>query len=389
VVNDDLAMTISLARATLRFEWRRFLPALLSVAFAGVLMLVQLGLLLGMFGTVSVLVDQSDAALWVTSPETQSFDESRDIPVRIATLLRTRPEVIATDALRTYDAEWRQGPEVRVGIVLVGLTPDPQAASCPRPLRASLCAALAEPMAVVVDRAEADKLAATVGTLAEVNGHRVRVVGIASGLHAIGATFVFASAQTVRAVTEPPATDAGPGIETATFLLARLRPGSDADALRDALQPLLRRESFHLWTADEFSTATQRYWLLESGVGAGFLFSSLLGLVIGVVITSQTLRAAILASLREYATFRAIGVPSSRLGGVVLEQSIWIGAAGAVATVLLSLLIAALAQAFYVPLKLTLMSMAAAAVIGLVTAALSGVLALRELYRLEPAELLR
>ncbi len=382
-------MTISLARATLRFEWRRFLPALLSVAFAGVLMLVQLGLLLGMFGTVSVLVDQADARLWVTSPETQSFDESRDIPVRIATLLRTDPAVIGTDVLRTYDAEWRNGSEVRVGVVLVGLTPDPHAPSCPRPLQAALCAALAEPMAVVVDRAEADKLAATVGGLAEVNGHRVRIVGIASGLRAIGATFVFASAKTVRAVAEPPSTDAGPGIETATFLLARLKPGADAAAVRDALQPLLRRESFHVWTADEFSGATQRYWLLESGVGAGFLFSSLLGLVIGVVITSQTLRAAILASLREYATFRAIGVSSRKLGGVVLEQSLWIGLAGAIATVLLSLLIAGLAQAFYVPLKLTLLSMIAAAAIGLVTAAVSGVLALRELYRLEPAELLR
>jgi putative ABC transport system permease protein len=271
----------------------------------------------------------------------------------------------------------------------VGLTQDPQAASCPRPLQASLCAALAEPMSVVVDRAEADKLAATAGGIGEVNGHRVHIVGIASGLRAIGATFVFASAQTVRSLADPPSTDAGPGTETATFLLAKLKPGSDAEAVRDALQPLLRRDAFHLWTADEFSTATQRYWLLESGVGAGFLFSSLLGLVIGVVITSQTLRAAILSSLREYATFRAIGVSSARLGSVVLEQSLWIGVAGALATVVLSLLIAGLAQVLYVPLKLTLVSMIAAAVIGMVTAALSGVLALRELYRLEPAELLR
>lgn len=382
-------MTISLARATLRFEWRRFLPALLSVAFAGVLMLVQLGLLLGMFGTVSVLVDESDSALWVTSPETRSFDESRDIPVRIATLLQTRPEVVATDVLRTYDAEWRQGKDIRVGVVLVGLTPAAAAGSCPRPLQARLCAALAEPMAVVVDRAETDKLGVAEGGSGEVNGHRVHVVGIASGLRAIGATFVFTSAQTLRTLAEPPATDAGPGTETATFLLAKLKPGSDAAAVRDALQPLLRRDAFHVWTAEEFSTATQSYWLLESGVGAGFLFSSLLGLVIGVVITSQTLRAAILASLREYATFRAIGVSSRRLGNVVLEQSLWIGAAGAITTVVLSSLIAGLAQAFYVPLKLTPVSMVAAAAIGVVTAALSGVLALRELYRVEPAELLR
>ena len=35
---------VSLARATLRHEWRRFLAAVLAVAFSGLLVLVQLGL---------------------------------------------------------------------------------------------------------------------------------------------------------------------------------------------------------------------------------------------------------------------------------------------------------------------------------------------------------
>ena len=36
---------VSLARASLRYEAKRFLPAALAVAFSGLLMLVQLGLL--------------------------------------------------------------------------------------------------------------------------------------------------------------------------------------------------------------------------------------------------------------------------------------------------------------------------------------------------------
>lgn len=375
---------MSLARATLLHEWRRFLPGLLSVAFAGVLMLVQLGLLLGMFGTVTVLVDRSDANLWVTSPETESFDQSRDIPANLGALLRLHPAVARSETLLVHDADWRSGDDTRVAVTLVGLQPSADALACPQPMRAALCARLAEPSAVVIDRGEADKLHTGVGRLAEVNGHRVRVVGLSTGLRSIGNTYVFASSQTARALSEASAT----GEDLTTFVLAKARSGTP-DAVRDDLQALLRRPAYRIWTDREFSFNSQRWWLTESGVGAGFLFSSLLGLIIGTVITSQTLRGVILSTLREYATFRAIGVPAVKLGAVVLEQSLWIGVLGAVLTVIVSVLAHALAQALYVPLVLTWWAVLAAVLIGLITAVISGLLALRELYRLQPAELLR
>lgn len=375
---------MSLARATLRHEWRRFLPGVLSVAFAGVLMLVQLGLLLGMFGTVTVLVDDSDANLWVTSPETQSFDQSRDIPASLGALLRLHPAVQRAETLLVHDADWRSGDDTRVAVTLVGLQPHADALACPQPMRAELCARLAEPAAVVVDRAEADKLHATVGRQAEVNGRRVRVVGLSEGLRSIGNTYVFASWQTARELSEA----APNGEDLATFVLAKTA-ANPPEPVRDDLQALLRRPAYRVWTAHEFSIDSQHWWLSESGVGAGFLFSSLLGLIIGTVITSQTLRGVILSSLREYATFRAIGVSSSKLGAVVLEQSLWIGAMGGLLTLLVSALAVVLAKVFYVPLVMTWWAVLAAVLIGLLTAAVSGLMALRELYRLQPAELLR
>ncbi len=373
---------MSLARETLRYEWRRFLPGLLSVAFAGVLMLVQLGLLLGMFGTVTVLVDESSADLWVSTPEMASFDQARDIPEAVESIAASSPGVVRTEVLRAHDADWRSGPAVRVSVTLVGLDPNGDALGCPRSMRASLCASLAEPMAVIVDEGEIEKLGSALGHIAELNGKRVRVVGVTRGLRSIGSPYVFASRQTARALADP--TTEGP-----TFVLAEIGKEEDPETARERMQAILHRPSYRVWTARELSIESQRYWLLESGVGAGFLFSSLLGLIIGVAITSQTLRGVILASIREFATFRAIGVPPIRLGGVVIEESLWIGVLGAVLTLVASLLAGLLARAFYVPLLLTWWSIALAIVVGLVTAVVSGLLALRELYRLEPAELLR
>jgi putative ABC transport system permease protein len=376
---------MSLALATLRHEWRRFLPGLLSVTFAGVLMLVQLGLLLGMFGTVTVLVDRAKTDLWISSPETQSVDQAQRIPASLAALAHLNPEVLRTETLSLDDAEWHVPEGPRLNVSLVGMEPDGDALACPEPLRAALCDQLAEPMSVIVDSADLDKLGTDAGQLAEINGHRVRVVAVSHGLRNIGGAYVFASRQTAATLNVPPRSTR----TDTSFVLAKLAPGTNADAVAQRLQQQIGPQAFRVWTREGLSASSQRYWVVESGVGAGFLFSCLLGLVIGVVITSQTLRAAVLGSLREYATFRAIGVPARKLGGVVLEQSLWIGGAGILLTLLTSVAIKLLAGLFDITLTLTVWAVVLAALIGLVTAVVSGLMALRELYRLEPAELLR
>ena len=57
-------------------------------------------------------------------------------------------------------------------------------------------------------------------------------------------------------------------------------------------------------------------------------FTALLSLLVGLAITSQTLYAATVASLREYAVLRALGIPRRRMAGLVMAQSLWVGLAG-------------------------------------------------------------
>jgi putative ABC transport system permease protein len=376
---------MSLARTILRFEWRRFLPALLSVAFAGVLMLVQLGLLMGMFGTVTVLVDASAADIWVTAPATQSVDQAQDLPASLATLMRLSPDIVRTATLSLRDAVWRAADGTKVNVTLVGLSPDADSLACPQPMKAQLCALLAIPGAVIVDRSEAGKLGAEVGAGAEIGGHRVHVAALALGMRSIGSTYVFTSQQTLRGLE----TASSGGERLTSFLLGQVADPARTKLVRKRLQRVLQHETARVWTSAQLSRQSQGWWLRESGVGAGFLFSTLLGVVIAIVVTSQSLRTVILSQVREYAAFRAIGVPVARLAGVVMEQAAWIGALGMALTGGLVLLLALLAKSFYVPFALSGGGVVAAGAIGLLTAIGSGLLALRELNRLEPAVLLR
>lgn len=373
---------LSLARATLLHDWRRYLAAVLATAFSALLILVQFALLLGMFGTVTTVVDRARAALWITSPDLPSLDLGREIPRRLEPLARRHPAVASSEPLHYGLGEWRTPLGTKVTATVIGYDLRPGGLGLPLAL-ASLAARLAEPQAVLIDEADQVKLGVRAGGVAELNGRRVRVVGLVQGFRAIGGVNVLASMETFRHLGLVPPS----GGDSVSFLLLGLRPGEEAERTRDGLRNDLRGVS--VWTARELSLRSRRYWLLESGAGAGAGFSSLLGLVVGVAITSQTLRGAILASLREFATLRALGVPARSLAGVVLEQSLWVGLAGLTLATLGLGGVALLGRALGVALEFPAWLFASTAVFSLAIALLSGLLALRPLYAAEPAELLR
>jgi putative ABC transport system permease protein len=114
-----------------------------------------------------------------------------------------------------------------------------------------------------------------------------------------------------------------------------------------------------------------------------------LALLVGLVVTRQTLYSAALASLREFAVLDALGVPRWRLRLLVLSLSLWIGLAG----LLLSLpLIYSLSAAVALAQTLILLPwwlMAFALGVTFLMVMVSGVSALGSLRQVEPATLLR
>ena len=111
--------------------------------------------------------------------------------------------------------------------------------------------------------------------------------------------------------------------------------------------------------------------------------------LVGAVITSQTLMAAVVASVREYATLNALGVGVHALRRVVLEQAFWVGLIGLAGAAIIATLLLLAARSQDVPVVLNWpVSLVCAALI-MVLATLSGLAAVRSLRRADPATLLR
>ncbi|HET8765362.1 MAG TPA: ABC transporter permease [Rhodanobacter sp.] len=375
---------VALARKTLIYEWRRFLPAIIAVGFAGLLQLLQLALVLGIFGATSIYITGSDGDVWIGYPGTQSVGSGRSISADVEAHVLMDPAVTRVEPYLWVDGDWRGAGETGgVSVFVSGIDPAANGLLFAKVLAPALRARLAEPDAVIVDRADLDKLGVALGQTATINGHRVRVVGVSHGLRGLGGINVVTSLDTARRLDTDDADD-GP-----TYLVAKLRDPAAAEAVALRMQGDPAFGPYTTWSSADFARRSVRYWLFDTGAGAGVLFLAGIVFLVGAVITSQTLVGAVNGSAREYATLNALGVGVGALRKVVLEQAFWVGALGLIGAVVLGALLLAVARSQDVPVVLGPISAAACIALVLGQAAVSGMAAMRSLRRIDPATLLR
>lgn len=376
---------VALARKTLIYEWRRFLPAILAVGFASLLQLLQAALVLGIFGSASVYITGSSADLWAGYPGTQSVNLGRPISEDVAMRLRMDPDVAKVEPFRWVDADWR-GPRDTggVSVFVSGIDPRADGMMFSRALPLALRARLNEPGAVIVDKADLDSLGVNIGDTAAINGQRVRVVGVSSGLRALGGVNIVASLETARVLDVAP-DDAG----MMTYFVAKLRHGAKPSVVAQRLNGSNTFGPYTVWTAKSFARTSQLYWMLDTGAGAGVLFLAGIVFLVGAVITSQTLIAAVIGSIREYATLNALGVGRGSLRKVVMEQAFWVGALGLVCSVVIGAILLVIARNRSVPMEMRPLTAAACLTLSMALAIVSGLAAVRSLRRADPASLLR
>lgn len=378
-------MIVPLARKSLVYEWRRFLPAVLAVAFTGLLLLVQAALVLGIFGSAAVYVEASEGDLWVGYPGTQTVELGRPIPLDTELWLRMDPAVARVEAFRWGDGDWRARPgQGAVSISVSGIDASAAGLLFARALAPGLRQRLQQPGSVIVDSADLGKLGVAVGERAQLNGHTVQVVAAVAGLRSLGGVNVLTSLETAARLqtSDPPD-------ERVAYYVLRLKDAVQAPAVQARLQAEGQRHGFEVWAAPVLASRASAYWMLETGAGLGVIFLAVVVSLAGAVITSQTLMGAVAGSSSEYAALQALGVGLRALRGVVLQQAAWIGAAGLLLGGLAATGALALARWQGVPVALPWLPALACAGVILLMALVSGWAAVGALRRADPALLLR
>jgi putative ABC transport system permease protein len=376
---------LSYALQTLWHDKARYAAGVGAVAFSALLIVLQVGLLLGLFELTSVPVDHTSADLWVGSQDVKSVDLGVQIPTNtnMARLTEKKGLVGQPEVYLAMYANMTRPDGGMERCFVLGSSLDENAAGAPDVLPNELRAALTLPNSIVADESDLPRLQLKgPGATAKISGVEVTLVGTVRGMKSLAAPWIICSETTARKLLagflQP---------DNCTYLLARAESPERAKQIVAELRAEYPEMS--VYTADEFSTSCRWYWLTRTKAGIAIGYAALLGLMVGAVITAQTLYAATMAAAKEFATLLALGIPRRKMYGLVMAQSWWVGVFGVAASFPVVWLLAQAAAAGGAKVVLRPEVLGGAAVVTIGTALFSGLFALRSVRKIEPMSLLR
>ncbi|HTE41515.1 MAG TPA: ABC transporter permease [Steroidobacteraceae bacterium] len=370
-----------------RLAWRnitrdqvRLVIAVVGVAFAVLLMTLQMGLLIGFATTSSSLIDRAKADLWIAPRGAKDVDQAGQIPERQKFLALGTQGVTSVESLIVRFAVWKRPDGGAESVIIVGIDPSAGVLQ-PWNFVAGTPATIGLPE-IVIDKLYSRKLGVTqIGQTVEIMGRRARVVGFTSGIRTFTQSpYVFTSLSTARTLSGVPD-------EWTTYFLVRAERGANLSRIRTALQ--LALPSTDVWTSKGFSWQTRVYWLLTTGAGSALLLAAVLGLVVGLVIVSQTLYSATVERQEEYATIRAMGASDRYLKSIILQQALVSGALGYILGTAAALMIAWIAQGGSAALLLSYQLILALGVVTLTMCVAASLLSIRKVLSVDAASVFR
>lgn len=388
---------MSLALSTLIYEWRRYMAAVVALAFSGLLVLAFAGMFVGMSKSFSAAIDRSGADIMVLSPgATRLFGGPSGVPRRLIPTIYRHPEVTAIDYVDLSFGRLESMEQVRSrqpgssptpgqrsqSVMVTSIVTEPGNPTIPVDYSDELVEALRQPDAIVVDETALATLGVRLGDQAIYNGHTVRVAGVTRGYANMMQPSIVMSRDTLRRFGEAyTGSRVGP-------LMVQIRDPARAEFVVAQLNASSNGQ-YRAWTRRDLSAAGEASMFEEGIVVVMLGFSVFLGTLIGIAITWQTLRGAILANIKEFASLRALGVGMGSLRRIIVELSFWVGVVGIAAAFLLTWLISLLAGVFGLPLAFPIWMLAGVSALLLIIALLSGFLSLGMLKQSQPADLLR
>jgi len=168
--------------------------------------------------------------------------------------------------------------------------------------------------------------------------------------------------------------------------VVRLEPGADPERVQRALRAHLPRD-VRIMTRQQFLDHEVAYWAKATPIGFVFTFGVVMGLVVGMIIVYQILFADITDHLREYATLKAMGYTNRYLAGVVVMEAVILGLAGFVPGVAISTRLYALTKSTtMLPMAIDPLRAGQILVLTLLMCWGSGMIAMRKLRAAQPAD---
>ncbi|MEO0839535.1 MAG: ABC transporter permease DevC [Cyanobacteria bacterium J06643_5] len=366
----------------------RFIVALSGIAFADILMFMQLGFQASLFESNTKLNRAVVSDIVLISSQAKST-------LNVSTFPRNRlfeasdvPGVRATEPMYIGGVTWRN-PQTRKKVQVQGIGFNPEIPALDIPELNAQIDKIQLPDTFLFDRAargEYDQLFAQIDAGKDVQTEVGRRTITVNGLLEFGASFAFdgilvsSTDNFLRLFPNQSASSVNIG-------LIYLEPGYEADEVVSRLEEYLP-EDVRVLTAEGFVQFELDVLNQESPIAFVFTFGVAMGFFIGVIIVYQILSTDVNSHLKEYATFKAMGYGNNYLLGVVFEEAIIIATVGFIPGFFIPFgLYTLAAAATNLPIYMTVSRAITVFILTVIVCGISGVFATKKLQSADPADM--
>jgi len=360
----------------------KFAALLVGMTFAVFLMIAMTSMFAGILGKASATVTNVGARVWVMDPAVYTVASSIPMPDYILDAVRSIDGVRYAVPLYSGSALVKLRDGTYQAVSVLGLD-DASLLGRPNLLEGRIEDLYSENAFVVVRDSEFPKLGSPkIGTEFELNDHRAVITGIAevavSGLFGIPTLYTTYN----RAIQYIPSMR-----YTTSFILVASKSKDDVPGIERRVHEL----GYLALTDQEFKRRIADFYKYQTGLGTNVLLMTVISFVVGLSISGQTFYTFILENLDKFGALKAIGTRASVLVAMILFQATFTALTSyglGIGLASVTIFSAKLRLPSYAA-TVTFPNLALAFAMVVVIAAISSVIGIRKVIRIEPFEIFR
>ncbi|MGB7249941.1 MAG: ABC transporter permease DevC [Phormidesmis sp.] len=377
---------VSVAWLNLLHERTRLMVAIAGVAFAVLLIFMNLGFLGALVTTTTNFYRQFNADIFLSSPETLEISSTTVFPIERLYQAEGVPGVERAMPLYSGYLIWRnpEPPNNTRATFAYGYNIDDPVFLMPELNTTEAKRILQRPNVVFYDRRSRPEFGPqTIGTTTEVDRRKVTIGGHYSlgGGFAADGTLIMSDVNFIRYLSPRPLNLIDTG-------LIQLEPGANPARVARALRQALPAD-VEVFTKEGIILRDQTYWIGSTSIGFIFGLGVLVSFIVGIVIVYQILYTDIRDHLPEYATMKAMGYRNRYLFQVVLQEALLLAAMGYMPGLIVSLGLYQLtvnATAGSLPMAMDIGRVIFVLVLTVLMCSVSGLISVRKAIATDPAE---
>jgi putative ABC transport system permease protein len=383
-----MTIGVPLAWRQLRKEKRRLIAALAGVAFAVILMLVQLGFEQALFKSVGLLYSHLNSELILISPKYQNAGSTASFTRRRLYQALAAGDVEWVCPMYFSDGIWKNPVDHTERLIfLISFQPRKDVFDLPEVNdKVQSLQTLGTILFDAGSRPEFGPVADELRTKGRLAIDLSGVTTLVGGIFHLGTSFA-ADGNVIMSDLTFGHSHPDRNLALVDLGLIKLKSGADLETARRRLETALPKDVLVV-TRAELQKREERYWADNTPIGFVFRLGLIMGLIVGSVVVYQILYNDVSEHLAEYATLKAIGFTNRFLFGVVIQEALILSVLGFLPGLALSQVVYVIAhRATLLPLQMDPVRVTAVYLLTAGMCAFSGALAMRKVKSADPADI--